>query len=77
MFSFFLFVICHLKLRVAKGQSTTSVVPQPSVNKNAPPVSEWNHSSQPSSQQSTVMSNSFERSGADTVEEVLAMEDEG
>ncbi|KAJ6323891.1 hypothetical protein OIU76_011233 [Salix suchowensis] len=57
-------------LRVAKGQSATSVTLQPSVNKNVPPTSEWNHASQVPVQQSTVMSNSFERSEAETAEEI-------
>lgn len=43
---------------------------QPSVNKNVPPASEWNHASQVPVQQSTVMSNSFERSEAETAEEI-------
>lgn len=57
-------------LRVAKGQSATSVTPQPSVNKNVPPASEWNHASQAPVQQSTVMSDSFERPEAETAEEI-------
>ncbi|KAJ6420958.1 hypothetical protein OIU84_028356 [Salix udensis] len=57
-------------LRVAKGQSATSVTLQPSVNKNVPPASEWNHASQVPAQQSTVMSNSFERSEAEIAEEI-------
>ncbi|XP_024466375.2 nuclear transport factor 2 isoform X2 [Populus trichocarpa] len=57
-------------LRVAKGQSATSVTPQPSVNKNVPPASEWNHTSQAPVQQSTVMSDSFERPEAETAEEI-------
>ncbi|CAK7327319.1 unnamed protein product [Dovyalis caffra] len=57
-------------LRVAKGQSATSVTPQPSVNKNVPTTSEWNHPPQPTVHQSTMMSNSFERSEAETVDEI-------
>ncbi|KAF9673613.1 hypothetical protein SADUNF_Sadunf10G0042300 [Salix dunnii] len=57
-------------LRVAKGQSATPVTLQPSVNKNVPPASEWSHASQVPVQQSTVMSNSFERSEAETAEEI-------
>jgi hypothetical protein len=46
------------------------VTPQPSVNKNVPPASEWNHTSQAPVQQSTVMSDSFERPEAETAEEI-------
>ncbi|KAF2314061.1 hypothetical protein GH714_021818 [Hevea brasiliensis] len=53
-------------LRVAKGQSSPSVAPQPSFNKNAQPTSDWNHAPQPISQQATVTSNSFEKPGAET-----------
>ncbi|KAJ9154102.1 hypothetical protein P3X46_027475 [Hevea brasiliensis] len=63
-------------LRVAKGQSSPSVAPQPSFNKNAQPTSDWNHAPQPISQQATVTSNSFEKPGAETVEEISAVEDE-
>ena len=66
----FLFPKLYWKLRVAKGQSATSVTPQPSVNKNVPPASEWNHTSQAPVQQSTVMSDSFERPEAETAEEI-------
>ncbi|EEF34021.1 Ras-GTPase-activating protein-binding protein, putative [Ricinus communis] len=63
-------------LRVAKGQSAPSVASQPSLNKNSPPTSDWNHASQPISQTETVTANSFERFGADTVEENSTAEDE-
>ncbi|XP_022760364.1 putative G3BP-like protein isoform X2 [Durio zibethinus] len=63
-------------LRVAKGQSAPSVAPQVSVNKNIPPVSDWDHAPQHSAQQSFV-SNAVEMSGADMVDEVSAIEDEG
>ncbi|KDP33322.1 hypothetical protein JCGZ_12871 [Jatropha curcas] len=59
-------------LRVAKGQSAPSVAPQ-SLNKNAPPASDWNHA--PQVQQATATSNSFEMSGADIMEEISAAED--
>ncbi|KAH9764057.1 hypothetical protein KPL70_001392 [Citrus sinensis] len=63
-------------LRVAKGQSTPSVTPQPSVSKNISPVSDWNHVSQPTTQQETVSSYAYEKSWADTGEEISAVEDE-
>ncbi|XVF66396.1 hypothetical protein PTKIN_Ptkin10aG0032500 [Pterospermum kingtungense] len=53
-------------LRVAKEQSAPSVAPQISVNRNAQPAS-----------QQPVVSVNVEISGADTVEEVSAVEDEG
>lgn len=46
------------------------MTPQPSVNKNVPPASEWNHASQAPVQLSTVMSDSFERPEAETAEEI-------
>ncbi|KAH9681686.1 hypothetical protein KPL71_027065 [Citrus sinensis] len=63
-------------LRVAKGQSTPSVTPQPSVSKNISPVSDWNHVPQPTTQQETVSSYAYEKSWADTGEEISAVEDE-
>lgn len=66
-----------LKLRVAKGQSAPSVAPQISINKNTPPASDWVHAPQHTTQQAFVSSSPVERSGADMVEEVSAIEDEG
>ncbi|XP_065862964.1 nuclear transport factor 2-like isoform X2 [Euphorbia lathyris] len=63
-------------LRVAKGQYAPSAAPQPSFNKTVPPASDWNHTSQPLAQQSTVPSNSFDRLGADMGEDISAVEDE-
>ncbi|XP_059447754.1 nuclear transport factor 2-like [Corylus avellana] len=60
-------------LRVAKGQPTQAVVSQPS-NKNAPLTSEWDHISQPTTQQSIMPYNTFERSVAEMAEEVPTME---
>ncbi|XP_043807121.1 nuclear transport factor 2 isoform X2 [Manihot esculenta] len=51
---------------VAKRQSVPSV---------APPTSDLNHAPQPTSQQATVTSNSFEKSRAETFEEISALED--
>ncbi|XP_031251310.1 nuclear transport factor 2-like isoform X1 [Pistacia vera] len=62
-------------LRIAKGQSAPSVASQPTVNKNVPPSSDWNHIPEPTVQQVTVLSNAYEKSGVDTVE-VSAVEDE-
>lgn len=56
----------HCKLQVAKRQSVPSV---------APPTSDLNHAPQPTSQQATVTSNSFEKSRAETFEEISALED--
>ncbi|OMO95346.1 hypothetical protein COLO4_15970 [Corchorus olitorius] len=64
-------------LRVSKGQSAPSAVPQISVSKNTPPASDWDHTPQPTAQQPFVSSNAVDRSGADMVEDVSAMEDEG
>ncbi|EOY06192.1 hypothetical protein QUC31_016403 [Theobroma cacao] len=64
-------------LRVAKGQSAPSVAPQISINKNTPPASDWVHAPQHTTQQAFVSSSPVERSGADMVEEVSAIEDEG
>ncbi|KAJ7979785.1 Nuclear transport factor 2 family protein with RNA binding domain isoform 2 [Quillaja saponaria] len=61
-------------LRVAKGISTPSVAPQPSANKNMP--SEWDHAPQTSTQQPTVSSNAYERSGVETLEDAPVTEDE-
>ncbi|PRQ36791.1 putative nucleotide-binding alpha-beta plait domain, NTF2-like domain-containing protein [Rosa chinensis] len=58
-------------LRVAKGQPAPSVAPQPSVNKSAPPASDWNDFSQP-----IASSNAVERPVAETADEVSALEDE-
>ncbi|KAK9289023.1 hypothetical protein L1049_017494 [Liquidambar formosana] len=63
-------------LRVAKGQSAPSVAPQPSLNQNKLPASEWQSTPQPTTQQSFA-SSAFERTGAEVAEEVSAMEDEG
>lgn len=63
-------------LRVAKGQSAPLVAPQPSVSKSISPVSDWNHVSQPTTQQETVSSNAYEKSWADMGEEISAVEDE-
>ena len=65
------------KLRVAKGQPTQAVASQPSANKNMPLTSEWGHASQPTTQQSNFSSNTYERSVAETAEEIPIMEDEG
>ncbi|KAF3952530.1 hypothetical protein CMV_021917 [Castanea mollissima] len=64
-------------LRVAKGQPTQAVASQPSANKNMPLTSEWDHASQPTTQQSNFSSNAYERSVAEAAEEVPIMEDEG
>ncbi|XP_050239232.1 nuclear transport factor 2-like isoform X1 [Quercus robur] len=64
-------------LRVAKGQPTQAVASQPSANKNMPLTSEWDHASQPTTQQSNFSSNTYERSVAEMAEEVPIMEDEG
>ncbi|XVF28520.1 hypothetical protein REPUB_Repub15cG0036700 [Reevesia pubescens] len=64
-------------LRVAKGQSTQSVAPQISANKNTPPASDWDHAHQHITQQPFVFSNAVERSEAGVIEEVSAIEDEG
>ena len=47
-----LFVRLFWKLRVAIGQPTEAVSSQPSANKNLPLTSEWDHASQPTTQQS-------------------------
>ncbi|XP_022722290.1 putative G3BP-like protein isoform X2 [Durio zibethinus] len=64
-------------LRVAKGQPAPAVAPQISVNKNMPPSSDWDQAFQHSAQQPFVSSNAVERSGADMVEEVSAIGNEG
>ncbi|XWS13926.1 hypothetical protein CRYUN_Cryun36dG0080700 [Craigia yunnanensis] len=68
---------CVIYLQVAKGQPASSVAPQISVNKNTPPASDWDQAPQHTTQQPFVSSNAVERSGADMVEEVSAIEDEG
>ena len=42
-----------------------------------PLTSEWDHASQPTTQQSNFSSNTYERSVVETAEEVPIMEDEG
>lgn len=64
-------------LRVPKGQSAPSVAPQSTSNKNASPASEWKHTPQPTTQQSTASSNAFESSGAEVMEDNPALQDEG
>ncbi|XWS39129.1 hypothetical protein CRYUN_Cryun18bG0023600 [Craigia yunnanensis] len=64
-------------LRVAKGQSAPSNASHISVNKNIPPASDWGHAPQHTTQQPFVSSNVVEMSGANMVEEVSAIEDEG
>lgn len=70
-------------LRVAKGQSSPSVAPHPSINKSTPPVSELhpgpqlNSQQQPTSHHPVVSAISNGGSGADATEEVLMTEDEG
>ncbi|XP_059652977.1 nuclear transport factor 2-like isoform X2 [Cornus florida] len=63
-------------LRVAKGQTPSSVPPQISVTKTTPPASEWHHVPEPTTQQSFA-STAFERSGAEAADEFSAVEDEG
>jgi hypothetical protein len=65
------------KLRVAKGQPTQAVISQPPSNKNAPLTSEWDHTSQPITQQPIMPYNTFERPVAEMAEEVPTMEYEG
>lgn len=77
MLTFFTFPLNYWQLRVAKAQSTPPVTPQPSVSKSISPVSDWNHVSQPTTQQETVSSYAYEKSWADTGEEISAVEDEG
>ncbi|KAF5465850.1 hypothetical protein F2P56_015817 [Juglans regia] len=62
-------------LRVARGQPTQAVASQPSI-KSAPLNSEWDHVPQPTTQQSSVVSNTFDRFVAEVPEEVPSMEDE-
>ncbi|XWS08725.1 hypothetical protein CRYUN_Cryun40dG0025700 [Craigia yunnanensis] len=64
-------------LRIVKGQPASSVAPQIFVNKNTPPASAWDQAPQHTTQQPFVSSNAVERSGANMVEEVSAIEDEG
>lgn len=64
-------------LRVAKGQSAPSVAPPPSVNKNSLAASEWDHTPEPTGQQPLAPTNVHEPSGAETVEEVSGIDDEG
>ncbi|KAM6565590.1 hypothetical protein CsatA_024718 [Cannabis sativa] len=64
-------------LRVAKGQPTPSVASQNSVNKNAPPASEWDQSPPSTAQQPIGSSNTVERSVVETTYEVTSLEDEG
>lgn len=71
------FLICHCQLQVAKGQSVPSVASQTSFSKNVTPAPEWDHAPQPIAEQATVASDSFERSGSETVLEISAVEDEG
>ncbi|KAK6122797.1 hypothetical protein DH2020_043459 [Rehmannia glutinosa] len=59
---------------VAKGQPTPAVQSQPSFNKPAPP--EWQTVPETPSQPSVASSNPIERSGFESLEETLAMEDE-
>ncbi|XP_050218043.1 nuclear transport factor 2-like [Mercurialis annua] len=63
-------------LQVAKRQSAPPVASQRSLNKNGLPTSDRNHASQTATQLATVATNSFERSGAGTVEDISAAEDE-
>ncbi|KAG8658509.1 hypothetical protein MANES_03G158600v8 [Manihot esculenta] len=63
-------------LQVAKGQSVPSVASQTSFSKNVTPAPEWDHAPQPIAEQATVASDSFERSGSETVLEISAVEDE-
>ncbi|CAK9139559.1 unnamed protein product [Ilex paraguariensis] len=58
---------------VTKGQSAP---PQPSFNKTIPPVSEWHHVPEPSTQDPVASSITFERSGAEAAEDVSALDDE-
>ncbi|TKY51826.1 putative G3BP protein [Spatholobus suberectus] len=62
-------------LRVAKGQATPSVASQPS-QKNVSSL-EWDHAPLTNSQQTMALTNAFERSETDVVEEVPTTEDEG
>ncbi|XVE65764.1 hypothetical protein DITRI_Ditri08aG0025700 [Diplodiscus trichospermus] len=64
-------------LRVAKGQTSPSVAPQTSVSNITLPASDWGHAPQQLTHQPFVSSNVVEMSGADTVEEISAVEDEG
>ncbi|XP_027365654.1 putative G3BP-like protein isoform X2 [Abrus precatorius] len=61
-------------LRVAKGQATPSVASQPS-QKNVSSL-EWDHAPPTSSQQTIALTNAFERSETDVVEEVPTTEEE-
>ncbi|KAG2721959.1 hypothetical protein I3760_02G106600 [Carya illinoinensis] len=63
-------------LLVAKGQPTQIVASQPSANKSAPLTSEWDHASQPTTQQSIASTNTFERFVVEVPEEVPTVEDE-
>ncbi|KAJ4968516.1 hypothetical protein NE237_015217 [Protea cynaroides] len=64
-------------LRVAKGQSVLSVAPQPSLNKSTAPTSEWGSSGWPNPSQSYPSSTNVpEKSGAETTDEVTAIEEE-
>ncbi|XP_010262452.1 PREDICTED: putative G3BP-like protein isoform X2 [Nelumbo nucifera] len=65
-------------LRIARGQSASSVAPQPSLNKSTPTTSEWLQTPQPTFQQSNTASSIVpERSGAEAAEEVTTPEEEG
>lgn len=63
-------------LQVAKEQPAISASPQPSVNKFVSPVSEWNHTPKPPTQQSVASSTAVESSWVETPEEFSAVEDE-
>ncbi|GAV86577.1 NTF2 domain-containing protein/RRM_6 domain-containing protein [Cephalotus follicularis] len=62
-------------LRVAKG-SAPPVSPQSSVNRNVSPSSEWNHTPQTSTLQSTALTDAMERSGRDAMQDFSALEEE-
>ncbi|KAF8388288.1 hypothetical protein HHK36_026954 [Tetracentron sinense] len=66
-------------LRVARGQYSSSVAYQPSVNKSIPPTSEWHHAPHPTTTQQSypALPVAAERTGADAAEEVLSLEEEG
>ncbi|KAH6834669.1 hypothetical protein C2S53_019811 [Perilla frutescens var. hirtella] len=61
-------------LQVAKGQFAPAVSSQPSFNK--PTTPDWQHGPETPNHPSDASSNLIERSGTETLEETLAMEDE-
>ncbi|KAJ4956809.1 hypothetical protein NE237_013592 [Protea cynaroides] len=63
-------------LRVAKGQTVSTVTPQPSLNKSSTPSSEWNPAGWPDHSQSYPSSTNVpQKSGAEETDEVTAIEE--